>query len=137
LVELAVRTIVAHKGLDPEVLKVKDLCSFADYFIISAGTSRRHVSALAQHLEEALALAGIKPLGAEGVQEGQWVLLDYNDVVIHLFLEEFREFYNLEGLWGEAPRFPQPSDNSAIPLAVSSPKAVADPDADPDQLSQK
>lgn len=135
--ELAVRIIVADKGLDPVVLKVKDLCSFADYFIICAGTSRRHVSALAQHLEEALALAGIKPLGEEGVQEGQWVLLDYNDVVIHLFLEELREFYNLEGLWVEALRIPHSSENYAIPPSVSSPKAVADSDADPDQISQE
>ncbi len=134
--ELAVRTLVQHKGLDPVVLEVKELCSFADYFIICAGTSRRHVSALAQHLEEALARAGVKPLGVEGIPEGQWVLLDYNDVVIHIFLEELRSFYNLEGLWAEAPRTPLSPESYAIPPpSVSSPKAAADPDADPDQIS--
>ncbi len=95
------------------VLEVKELCSFADYFIICAGTSRRHVLALAQHLEEVLAQAGIKPLGVEGSQEGLWVLLDYNDVVIHIFLQALREFYHLEGLWSEAPQKPLPHSANA------------------------
>jgi ribosome-associated protein len=105
LLELAVQTIDAVKGLDPVALEVKGICSFADYFLIASGTSRRHVLALAEHLEEALGRAGVKPLGVEGLQEGQWVLMDYNDVVIHIFSEPLREFYNLEGLWAEAPRF--------------------------------
>ncbi len=86
------------------LLEVKDFCSFADYFIICSGGSRRHVLALAQYIEEALAQAKIKPLGVEGLSEGQWVLMDYNAVVIHIFLEPLREFYNLEGLWVEAPK---------------------------------
>ncbi len=104
LLELAVQTIDAVKGLDPVALEVKGICSFADYFLIASGTSRRHVLALAEHLEEALGQAGVKPLGVEGLQEGLWVLMDYNDVVIHIFSESLREFYNLEGLWAEAPR---------------------------------
>jgi ribosome-associated protein len=83
---------------------VKGLCSFADYFLITSGTSRRHVLALAEHLEEALGKAGVKPLGVEGLQEGLWVLMDFNDLVIHIFSQPLREFYNLEGLWAEAPR---------------------------------
>lgn len=102
--DLAVKTIDAIKGLDPVVMDVKGLCSFADYFVVCSGTSMRHVSALAQHLEEALAQAGVKPLGVEGLQEGLWVLMDYNDMVIHIFSQPLREFYNLEGLWSEAPR---------------------------------
>ena len=98
------QTIDAVKGLDPVVLEVKGMCSFADYFVVCSGNSLRHVSALAQHLEEALARAGVKPLGVEGLQEGLWVLMDYNDIVIHIFSQPLREFYNLEGLWSEAPR---------------------------------
>ena len=60
------------------LLEVTEFCSFADYFIICSGGSHRHVQALAQHVEEALAQAGHKPLGVEGLEEGQWVLLDYN-----------------------------------------------------------
>ncbi|MDI6853576.1 MAG: ribosome silencing factor [Deltaproteobacteria bacterium] len=101
---LAVKTITAHKGLDPVVLGVKGMCGFADYFLICSGTSRRHVAALAQHVEEAMDEAGVKPLGTEGLQDGHWVLLDYNDLVIHIFLQPMREFYDLEGLWADAER---------------------------------
>lgn len=85
-------------------MDVRGLCSFADYFLVCSGNSRRHVSALAEHVEEALRAAGIRPLGVEGLQDGLWVLLDYNDVLIHIFSQPFREFYNLEGLWADAPR---------------------------------
>lgn len=102
--ELAFKTIAAHKGIEPVILGVKGLCGFADYFVISSGTSRRHVMALAQHLEEELTRVGSKPLGVEGLQDGHWILLDCNDVVVHLFLQPMREFYDLEGLWAEAER---------------------------------
>ena len=104
LVALAVKTITAHKGIDPVVLGVKGMCGFADYFLICSGTSRRHVAALAQHMEEAMNEAGVKPLGTEGLQDGHWILLDYNDLVIHIFLQPMREFYDLEGLWADAER---------------------------------
>lgn len=100
--ELAFKTVTAHKGIEPVILGVKGLCGFADYFIICSGASRRHVMALAQHLEEELARAGVKPLGVEGLQDGHWILLDFNDVVMHIFLQPMREFYDLEGLWAEA-----------------------------------
>jgi len=103
-VELALRTIVARKGLEPVLLEVKGLCSFADFFIICSGASKRQVLALAQYVQEALAQAGVKPLGVEGIEEGLWVLLDYNSLVIHLFYQPLREFYNLEGLWADAPK---------------------------------
>lgn len=106
LVGLAVRTVSAHKGQDPVILDVRGLCGFADYFLICSGGSRRHVLALAQHLQEALEQDGVKPLGVEGLESGQWVLLDYNDVIIHLFIKPLREFYDLEGLWLEAKRVP-------------------------------
>lgn len=106
LVGLAARTLAAHKGQEPVILKVKGLCSFADYFLICSGGSKRQVLALAQHLQEALTRVGVKPLGLEGLEDGQWVLLDYNDVVIHLFVKPLRDFYDLEGLWVEAVRLP-------------------------------
>lgn len=102
--DLAVKAITAHKGIDPVILGVKGLCGFADYFLICSGISRRHVVALAQHLDGEMARAGVKPLGAEGLQEGHWILLDYNDLVVHIFLQPMREFYDLEGLWAEAER---------------------------------
>jgi ribosome-associated protein len=106
LVELAARTLVANKGEDPLILDVRGVSSLWDYFIICSGGSKRHVQALAQHLQEALGQAGVKPMGAEGLEDGQWVLLDYVDVVFHLFIRPMREFYDLEGLWVEATRLP-------------------------------
>ena len=104
LVELAARTLVDNKGQEVLILDVRGLSSLWDFFIICSGGSKRHVQALAQHLQEALGQAGVKPLGVEGLEEGTWVLLDYVDVVIHLFTKPLREFYDLEGLWVEATR---------------------------------
>lgn len=106
LVELAARTLDAHKGQELLILDVRGLSSLGDYFIICSGGSKRHVQALAQHLQEALERVGVKPLGVEGLEEGHWVLLDYVDVVVHLFIKPLREFYDLEGLWVEAGRLP-------------------------------
>ena len=104
LVEVAARTLVAQKGQEVLILDVRGLSSLWDFFIICSGGSKRHVQALAQHLQEALGQAGVKPLGVEGLEEGNWVLLDYVDVVIHLFIKPLRDFYDLEGLWVEATR---------------------------------
>ncbi len=100
-------------------MEVKGLCSFADYFLVCSGNSRRQVLALAQNLEEALSRAGVKPLGVEGLQEGLWVLMDYNDVLIHIFSQPLREFYNLEGLWADAPRIFMETGVSASPPSLS------------------
>lgn len=117
---------MAHKGLDPVLLKVNEFCSFADFFLICSGGSKRHVLALAQHMEEALSKAGLKPLGVEGREEGQWVLMDYNIMVIHIFLEPLREFYNLEDLWSEAPRLQIDSENYNLSTSISSQEPLSD-----------
>jgi ribosome-associated protein len=130
-VTLATRTLTAHKALDLVVLKVKELCSFADYFLICSGTSRRHVLALAQHLEEDLARAGLKPLGLEGLKEGLWVLLDYNGAVIHIFSQALREFYNLEGLWAEAPQVTVERGRIRLPRSPSAGKTLSEPQQGP------
>jgi ribosome-associated protein len=103
-VDLCVRSLLAKKALDVVVLDVREMSSFADYFIICSGSSHRQVAALAGHLEDTLKQHGERPLGVEGSQEARWVLVDYNDVIIHIFYEPWREFYDLEGLWLEAPR---------------------------------
>lgn len=103
-VQQCLRLLEDKKARDIVALDLRNLASFTDYFIICSGTSRRQVQALAQHLEEKLADLGLKPLGVEGAQEGLWILLDYNDVIIHIFHQPWREFYDLEGLWLEAPR---------------------------------
>lgn len=112
------------KALEPVLLDVKEHCSFADYFILCSGGSKRQVIALAQNVEEELAKIKVKPLGVEGKEEGLWVLMDYNTLVIHIFFQELREFYDLEGLWAGAPRTsmkPSPSAISATDPAQQPP----------------
>jgi len=126
---------VANKGIDPVLLEVTKFCSFADFFILCSGGSHRHVTALAQHVEEAMAQAEVKPLGVEGLEEGQWVLMDYNTLVIHIFMQERREFYNLEDLWSEIPKTQIDTDSSAQSPVTSSLEPLSDADPDPETIS--
>lgn len=86
------------------MLDVSELLVVTDLFVIATGTSRRHVLTLAEETEEKLKVIDRRPLRREGFDDGQWVLLDYGDLVVHVFDEATREFYDLERLWGDAPR---------------------------------
>jgi ribosome-associated protein len=103
-IDLFVKVILARKAVGVVVLDVHDLTSLADFFIICSGKSNRQVSAIADHVQRELKTAGIRPLSVEGAREGHWVLMDYGYVVIHVFYEPVRHFYDLEGLWADAPR---------------------------------
>lgn len=85
------------------ILNIKKLSAVADYLLICSADSERQVQAIAYAVEEGLRKKGEKPLGMEGLTEARWALLDYNDVIAHVFLEPVRVFYDLEGLWAEAP----------------------------------
>ena len=99
-----VEAILNRKASNVVVLDLRGLVSFADTFIICSGRSHRQVSAIAESVEEDLKAKGIRPLGIEGLREGHWVLMDYGDIVIHIFYEPIRIFYDLEGLWSDARR---------------------------------
>lgn len=86
------------------VLDIRGLSSIAEYLLICSGISDRQVQAIATSIEQGLEEKGIKPLGVEGISRGRWVLMDYVDVVVHIFYEPVRSFYDLEGLWADAPR---------------------------------
>jgi ribosome-associated protein len=105
---LCAQAALDHKAIDLAILEVKKLSSFADYFVISSGSSDRQVQAIASHIEEKLGKQGLHPLGIEGKREGRWVLLDYGDVIIHIFYNPIREFYDLERLWSDAPKVEWP-----------------------------
>ncbi|MEW5994041.1 MAG: ribosome silencing factor [Candidatus Zixiibacteriota bacterium] len=94
---------LATKGLDVKILKLKGLSSVCDYFVIVSGEADVHVKAIAEAVDEGLMKEGIRPGHREGMGEGNWVLLDYIDVVVHVFYEPTRRFYALEKLWGDAP----------------------------------
>ncbi len=99
-----VETIFEKKIEDVVALDVSNLTSVADVFIIGSGRSTRQVKAIAEHVRRSLRKKGKKPLGIDGEKEGNWVLLDYGNVVIHIFFEPVRRFYDLEGLWLDAEK---------------------------------
>lgn len=92
------------KAEDLIILDVKESSGFTDYFVIMSGRSTRHVQGLASIIDNEMSSKRMKISNTEGIDDGQWVLLDYNDVIVHIFYTEAREFYNLEGLWHDAPR---------------------------------
>ena len=92
------------KAQDLVMLDVQEQSAFTSYFIICSGSSTRQVQAIAENVELMMKGQGMLPRGAEGKQGGRWVLLDYDDVVMHVFHEEERAFYDLENLWHSSPR---------------------------------
>ena len=104
MARLAAGAALDKKALDPLVLDLRGISSVAEFFVILTGTSNRHVVAVADNIMDAFKAVGIKALGDEGTREGKWVLLDYGEVVVHVFLEPVREYYDIERLWIDAPR---------------------------------
>ncbi len=102
IAELAVKALDEKKGKDIRMLHIEAQSTLADYFVICNGTSTTQVRALADAVEEILDKAGEQPHHVEGHRGGQWTLMDYSSVVIHIFTEEGREFYSLERLWSDA-----------------------------------
>jgi ribosome-associated protein len=94
---------VQKKARDLVGLDVHQLTSFTDAFLLATGTSDRHVRSVADAVLEVSKEMGRSPLGVEGYDQGRWVLIDLNEVVVHVFQEEVREYYDLERLWGDAP----------------------------------
>ena len=99
------------KAEDLVVLDVHELTSFTDFFVIMSGRSTRHVQGLAEEIEGALRSKRVSATNSEGLREGLWVLLDFGDVVVHIFYKESRMFYDLDGLWHDAPKIDFESDN--------------------------
>jgi ribosome-associated protein len=109
------RAALDHKAYDLVVLETGHVSSIADYFVICTGRSDTQVQAIANAVEEHLGSLGERPLSVEGLPHAQWVLMDYGDVVVHVFYVPVREFYDLERLWVRAPRveLPEPFQSQA------------------------
>ena len=120
--DVYIEAILGKKALNIVALDVGELPSYADVFIFCSGRSNRQVSAIAERIQTDLKKHKIIPLSVEGTKEGHWVLLDYGHVIIHVFYEPVREFYDLEGLWVDAKRIMTPSLKKQIDAEVSSPK---------------
>jgi ribosome-associated protein len=104
----AARALLKRKPKDPLLLDVRKHCTYADFILIVSGTSIRQTQTLADFLEETLHRQGIRLRAVEGKEGGQWILMDYDDLIVHIFYDPTRLFYDLEGLWLEAPRLPLP-----------------------------
>ena len=93
-----------RKAQDVVVLDLRGISSATDYFVLASGTSDIQVKAIADHILDELKAGGERPAHLEGLESGRWVLMDYIDFVVHVFHPQAREFYQLETLWGDAPR---------------------------------
>ena len=99
LLELIESSLTEDKATDIVSISLREKTTLTDYMVIATGRSQRHVSAIADHVLECLKQNGQGPLGVEGLRHGDWVLIDSGDVIVHVFRQEVREFYNLEKMW--------------------------------------
>ena len=99
MVKLAVAALEDKKAEDIQILDISQISTIADYFIIASGSNRNQVQAMSDNVEEKLGRAGYEPKSIEGFQSADWVLMDYIDVIVHVFSRESRDFYDLERIW--------------------------------------
>lgn len=119
--KFAVKALCERKGMDIKLIKIRDISSIADYFVIAAGSSTTHVKSLADNVEFRLDKEGISVSHVEGYRSDSWILLDYVDVVVHVFSEEAREYYSLERLWEDGEQT-DISEIEQLPLEKLFPK---------------
>jgi ribosome-associated protein len=100
---------LAKKAENVQIIEVTGKVDYADFLVVLTGTSDRHVAAIAQNVESDLGQQGVRSLALEGLPLAQWVLIDFVDVVVHVFQAEWREIYDLDGLWMDAPRVSLPA----------------------------
>lgn len=111
---LLTRAALDKKAGDLAVLDVHAHTSIAEYFILCSGRSDRQVQSIAQGLQQEAASAGVRPFAVEGAQRGHWVLMDFSDVIVHIFYKPMRQFYNLDGLWSQAPKAKLPASYAKL-----------------------
>ncbi len=110
MVHAVAKLLASKKAEDVTALEIKELTTIGDYFVIASGASTTQVKAMSDAVEEGLSALGLEPRRIEGYQSAVWVVLDYYDVIVHLFQEQSRQFYALERLWADAPRVPVDED---------------------------
>lgn len=104
IAELVAKSAYDRKASDIVILDLKGISSITDYFVICTGNSDTHVQGIAEKIKEDLDERDVKLWNSEGERKATWILLDYIDVIVHIFTKETREFYSLERLWGDAPK---------------------------------
>jgi len=111
---LCVNAALEKKAKNIIILNMQKVTSFADYSIVCSGTSDRQVQSIAQAIEENMKKNGFLPLGIEGEKTAQWILMDYADIIVHVFYEPVRDLYDMERLWSDAPRMEIDNDAERI-----------------------
>jgi ribosome-associated protein len=106
IVRLAAEAALEKKATELTLLNVEGLTSFCDWFILCNGSNSRQIQAIAQGIVDHLKSQGVKPLGVEGMKQSKWILIDLGDILVHVFDETMRGYYDLDGLWVDAPRVP-------------------------------
>ncbi len=109
---IALNAAQDYKALDLNVFDLRDVSAFTDFFLICSGTSTRHTQAICDAVIEKLKKSGTSPAHVEGYRQAEWILVDYLNFVIHIFLERSRQFYGLERLWKNAKKIPVPSEDA-------------------------
>ncbi len=104
------RAAIEKKAENVKILELTELSGFTDYFVICSGMSDRQVQAISNSIETEMDKEGHEMISLEGQSDGRWVLMDFGDVVVHIFLDALREYYDLENLWADAPRLKIPSE---------------------------
>ena len=115
------------KAQDLVLLEVGELTTIADYFLICSGRSDRHVQSIAEGIKEDGRAQGLRPLSSEGITRGQWVLMDFSDVLVHVFYEPVRRFYDLDGLWAGATVVELPEPHATLAAQFTSEGDPPDP----------
>lgn len=120
-VRIAAEAAAEKKAADVVALMVADLLVVTDYFVLATGANARQVKVIAEEVEDKLREAGLKAIGREGEKEGTWLLVDFGDLVVHVFQPAEREFYRLEKLWSDAPRLELPAEvvNASRPAGAA------------------
>lgn len=122
ITQRAALSALGRKAEELIILDVRELVSYAQFFIICHGNSSRQVAAIAEAVRaDVRDELGELPLGVEGMRTARWVLVDYGDVVVHIFDQHQRPFYDLEGLWVDAPRLPLPQEPAPAPIVAALP----------------
>jgi ribosome-associated protein len=111
---LSSRAAADRKASDIAVLDMREVSSITDYFLICSGGSARQVQAIADAIDEQMSRLGEASLGVEGYREARWVLMDYGDVIVHVFAQDTREFYDLERLWANAPKIDVSPESAGV-----------------------
>ncbi len=106
----SVELVLERKAHEVAVLDLRGISSATDYFVLASGNSDVQVKAIAEHVVDELKKQGVRPQHLEGMNGGRWVLIDYIDFVVHVFHPQARAFYQLENLWGDAPRWDPPTE---------------------------